>query len=444
PKLDVDEHGWVKRLEPGCYAETPMCTIDGGHFPSGVYTVFYCGKGKITFMNATVQKEEPGRIEVAVESKYGAFWLQIRETDPENPIRDIRVYMPGYGTSKSRKAYGEWNPGFLATWRGVDTVRFMDMQETNNSELEKWSDRPVREDGTFTRNGAPVETLCDLANRLDANPWFCVPHLADDDFVRNMARTIRKNLKPGLKVYVEYSNEVWNGQFKQCQYAEKMGKAILPDGKPWECAWAWTGHRSVEIFKIFEKEFGPEKERLVRVIATQAANAYVSERILEVNDAGKHADALAIAPYVMQCINSEWADGVVSAGVPGCKEYMEKTALPQAIKWIQEQKKIADKYGLELVCYEAGQHLVGLWGANDRPEVNEICYAVNASEEMGKIYEAYFRAWEECGGGLMCHFSSTGQWSKWGCWGLRQYADEKPEQYPKFREFLKAMERWNK
>ena len=35
PALALDEHGWVKRLDPDCWAETPLCTIEGGHYPSG-------------------------------------------------------------------------------------------------------------------------------------------------------------------------------------------------------------------------------------------------------------------------------------------------------------------------------------------------------------------------------------------------------------------------
>ena len=34
PELAVDEFGWVKRLEPGCYAEAMLCTISGGHYPA--------------------------------------------------------------------------------------------------------------------------------------------------------------------------------------------------------------------------------------------------------------------------------------------------------------------------------------------------------------------------------------------------------------------------
>ncbi len=32
PQLLLDEYGWVRRLEKDCFAETPLCTIDGGHY----------------------------------------------------------------------------------------------------------------------------------------------------------------------------------------------------------------------------------------------------------------------------------------------------------------------------------------------------------------------------------------------------------------------------
>ena len=43
PPLDLDEHGWLRRFEPGCTAETMLCKVDGGHHPSGRYTVLCDG-----------------------------------------------------------------------------------------------------------------------------------------------------------------------------------------------------------------------------------------------------------------------------------------------------------------------------------------------------------------------------------------------------------------
>jgi hypothetical protein len=55
---------------------------------------------------------------------------------------------------------------------------------------------------------------------------------------------------------------------------------------------------------------------------------------------------------------------------------------------------------------------------------------------LAGIYAKYYAAWETSGGDLLCHFSSVGQWSKWGSWGLLQYADDDPRQSPKFTATL--------
>ena len=47
PELDLDKRGYVRRLELGCYAESIVCTIDGNHYPSGIYTMFFEGTGEI-------------------------------------------------------------------------------------------------------------------------------------------------------------------------------------------------------------------------------------------------------------------------------------------------------------------------------------------------------------------------------------------------------------
>ena len=70
--------------------------------------------------------------------------------------------------------------------------------------------------------------------------------------------------------------------------------------------------------------------------------------------------------------------------------YCEEKILPETIDMMKKQKEVADRYGLGLVSYEAGQHLVGLWGANDSEELNAILVGANRSSRMGDIYRKYF------------------------------------------------------
>jgi len=432
PALDLDAHGWVKQLESGCWAETPLCTIDGGHYPSGWYTVLYEGRGKLDVWGAArVESEQPGRMVLSVDSTKGGFFLRLLETDPADYVRHIRVIMPGFERTYRQNP---WNPTFLARWRGVACLRFMDFMYTNGSEIRTWDQRPTLQDATFSRKGVALEWMIDLCNRLDADAWFCMPHLADDDFIRRFAQMVHERLEPQRRVYVEYSNEVWNGMFAQSRWAGQQGVALGFAEKTWEGAWRYTAYRSVQIFRIWEQVFGG-RERLVRVLPSQAANPYVARQVVTWQDAYKHADALAIAPYISMNLRpggSPDAKQVADWSVDQVMDYVEQTALPRAIEWIQKNKEVADEFGLKLIAYEAGQHLVGVGGGENIEPLTVLLHKANRHPRMADVYAKYYAAWEQTGGDLLCHFSSVGRWSKWGSWGLLEYADEDPTRSPKF------------
>ncbi len=442
PELELDENGWVKKLEEDCWAEVPLCTIPDGHYPAGIYTVMYDGKGKLEFGNAKIVSEQDGIIEIDVDAKNGSFWVRIKETDSQDYIRNIRVYLPGYASETSRAETGIWNPEFLNRWKGMKIFRTMDWQATNGSKLKVWSDRPRVEEAVYSRAGMPYELICDFINHTRADLWICVPDDVDDEFVRNLATLLKTELDSQKKIYVEYSNEVWNSQFEQNHRAAQKGRALGMAESDWEAAWLYTARRSVEIFSIFEDVFGGT-ERLIRLLPSQSANPYVSEQIVKFEDAWKHADALAIAPYIGWSVSADEKDEAIGLGLDGVLDRLENKILPETIDIMKKQKELADKYGLALVAYEAGQHLVGLWVANDDENLNNIMISANKSERMGEIYEKYFKAWEDIGGAAMCHFSSVGGWSKWGSWGLIQYADETTKDSPKYRATLEWAEKWN-
>ncbi|MGV3485172.1 MAG: hypothetical protein ACO1RT_12205 [Planctomycetaceae bacterium] len=438
PELTLDPQGWVTQLEPGCWAETPLCTIEGGRFPQGRYVVLYDGQGKIAFNGARIVEERPGRMVIEPQGN-GGFFLQIRQIDATDPIRNLRVIMPGFESSYREQIF---RPGFLEMWRGMASIRFMDWMHTNNSHVQRWEDRPKLDNFSWSR-GIPLEVMIDLSNRLKADPWFCIPHLADDDYVRRFASTVKQQLDPDLKVYVEYSNEVWNGQFAQSKYAGEQGRQLRFSDKPWEAAWRYTAHRSVQIFSIFEDVFGG-KDRLVRVLPSQAANAHVGREVVNWQDAHQHADALAIAPYVSMNISMQGgktlpgAETVASWSVDQVLDYLEQTALPESIRWIRENKDVADSRGLKLIAYEAGQHAVGIQGAENVDRLTELLHAANRHERMGSIYGKYLDAWRAEGGGLMAIFSSVSRWNKWGSWGLLEYYDQPVDEVAKARVVLES------
>lgn len=440
PALDLDEHGWVRRLEPGSYAEIPLCNIPGGHYPGGEYTLLYEGDGRLEAVHAAeVISREPGRLRLRVNPAKGPFFLRLLETNPQNYLRRIRVFMPGFTDGSD-----PWNPAFLRRWQGMACFRFMDWMETNGSPVASWEDRPRLEDAGFAGQGIAPEHLIDLCNRQQADAWFCMPHLADDGYVRSFAELVKARLAPPLRVYLEYSNEVWNGQFPQSRYAAEQGiKAGLgPPQRPWEAGWHFTARRSLEIFRIWEEVLGG-RERLVRVLPSQAANAEVSRQVCDFEQAAEQADALAIAPYLTLVLSSKskpTASEAAAWSVEQVLDHVEGVCLPQSIRWMRESQAVARQRGLSLVAYEAGQHLVGVLGAENDERLTWLLQAANAHPRMGEIYRRYYEAWVQEGGDLLCHFSSVCPWSKWGSWGLLQHAGEEAAAPPKFTATL----RWAK
>lgn len=110
--------------------------------------------------------------------------------------------------------------------------------------------------------------------------------------------------------------------------------------------------------------------------------------------------------------------------------------LPECVRWIKDNKKVADKYKMKLVAYEAGQHLVGVGGGENNEKLTSLLMAANRHPRMGQFYTRYLDAWRDAGGDLCGIFSSVGKFSKWGSWGLLEYYDDDT---PKFQAVL----RWN-
>ena len=430
PALEIDEHGWVKRLEPDCIAIVIVCGIKGGHYPSGNYTVLYDGEGELAFRNAATNKDivskSSGKIIVKVNANK-PFHLEINSTNPLNYLRNIRVIMPGF---ESDYALNPWHPQFIKRWSGIACIRLMDFMMTNNSTQVIWDDRPKLTDASFIKKGVPLELMLDLANRLEAEPWFCMPHLADDAYIKQFAQLVKASLKPNLRAWVEYSNEVWNNGFKQTKYANQMGQALNVLGQSSYATAHYYAHRSMQIFDIWQAVYGGNSG-FVKVLATQAANTHLAETILNFKNAAKQADVLAIAPYVTVNITPRskgdlQISEVATWNLDKLFAHIFAVAMPKSQQWMQQNKKIADEYGLKLVAYESGQHLAGALGTENNEAITKLFTEANADPRMGEVYSQNLNAWAEAGGDLNCSYNSVSKWSKWGSWGLLQYYDDVP------------------
>jgi hypothetical protein len=436
--LDLDPRGWVKSLAPGQFAETLIHIDIGNHYPAGNYVCLFDGRGELEFSNAAQGRQvAANKYAVTVDPGRGFIALRVRKVDPKNPVKNIRLVKAEYErTHKTQPFY----PDFLKRYKGFHVIRFMDWQRTNNSKIEKWADRSQPDDSTQAgEKGVALEYCVQLANALDADPWLCIPHKADDDYVRKFAALVKKMLNPKRKVYVEYSNETWNTIFDQAKYCKDKGLAMGLSTNEYEAQLRYSAQRSVEIFKIFEAEF-KDKNRLVRVLATHSANPWTGTTAMDWKDASQNSDAIAIAPYFGNAFGDpKTVDKVAAMTVDelldGCQQMIADNKKTNATYAAEAKKR-----NLKLMAYESGQHLVGVGEAANNEKLMNLFHAANRHPRMKDLYLEDLKNWAEIGGSTYCVFSSVGKYTKWGSWGVMEWSDQKESEAPK----MMALREWMK
>ena len=434
PALALDPDGWIKGLEPGQYASTIMCS-EGGQ-PQGRYLCLYDGQGTLEFSgSATVVDGAPGRLLVNVSGDKQII-LNLLATDPQNPVRNIRLVLPGL---ENRFEKDPFTPYFLQRTSRFDVIRFMDWARTNNSTLSEWENRTKPTHATqAASSGVALEYMIELCNRTGASPWFCMPHLASDSFVRQFADQVRSQLDRKSAVYVEHSNELWNPQFKQTTYAREKGGQLGLSNNSFQAQLLYHAKRSVEIFKIWREVFGNDK-RLVCVLGSQTANPWVTEQVINFPEADQYANAVAVAPYFGTQLGlarkTDHAKLSLDEIFAKCQAEIQENA-----EKVQRTVQLAGQKNLKVVAYEGGQHLCGVEGAENNTALTTLFHSANRDPRMKSLYVTSMNAWRASGGDLFCLYNSVARPSKWGSWGLLESEGQDPKTSPKYQaitSFLK-------
>jgi hypothetical protein len=461
PNVALDATGNLASLAPGQTVTTYMLWDLQKHYPAGQYTVLYEGDASGVEYSAGATKNvalsKPGRDVLDVDPTRNGIQMTVKSLNPNDKLRNVHVILPGgscsndqlkmctddatCGANNTCKKFVDnyesqvFYPPFLEKIRHNKIIRFMDWLATNDSQLVHFADRPKLGDARYTVKGSPIELAIDVANRIGADPWINIPHMADDDFITQTATIVKSRMAPGHKVYVEYSNEVWNAQFKQFQYAFQQGRALgFSPGNDFGALLSFQSKRSVDVFKSFTSVFGDDaKTRLVRVMGSQAANDYVSDYELMFQDAYKQTDAVAIAPYFGGYLGTPDQKARVDAmNLDQLFSEIDTKALPEAIGWMNATSAVAKKYNVKMVAYEGGQHTVGVTGQENDATLNTLFDALNRDPRMKGVYKKYLDAWKASGGDMFVHFVNCGLYNKFGRWGAMEYLDEPREMAPKY------------
>ena len=441
-ELELDEHGWIARLEAGQAAAVLLARDIEGHYPGGRWRLEYQGQGRLEArLDGRLESTRPGERRLRVTPSNAGIHLVLLESDPDDPLRDIRLYPEGL-----EEGSGPFQPAALQLLAPFQALRFMDWQRTNNSAQRHWEERPLPSDAVQTgASGVALEFMLELANELGADPWLCVPHLADDDYVRAFATLVRDGLAPERRVYLEYSNEVWNGMFEQARWAREQGLALGLADDAFLAQMRLYSQRSVEVFEICSEVFSESPARLVRVLAGPAINSWAGRQLLDWKDAWQSADAYAIAPYFGHALGQAETAAQVAALPP--RELFERldAEMRTSLARVAEHARLARERGLELLAYEGGQHLVGQGAAVENQALVHLFQSVNRDPRMGALYTRSLELWREAGGGLFFAWNAVERSSKWGSWGAREFMDQEAAQAPKYealRRFSSEVAPW--
>ena len=355
----------------------------------------------------------------------GSARIDLIATSAGDPVRaiDCRLLTDG--------ADAVFAPQLLDYLKPFGVLRFLDWSSANSNPASvTWATRgQPRGNSIGGSDGTALEYQVALANAVDASPWFTIPMNADEDYHRRAALLVKAAIPANRQVYVELSNEVWNYAFGQANQAKAEGVAAKLSDDPYQAALRRYAERVTAAMTIWSQVFADRPGQLVRVLGVQSSNAWAGEVTLDWKDTAKHVDAIAIAPYfsVDLATGGTATAPQVSRVAAAARETLAREVPPYAA--------LAKKYGLRLVTYEAGQHLVD-------PARVPLVTAINSDPAMEAIYRQYLADWQAATGDLMTLYAATGPMSQYGAWGLREYAGQPIADTPKLRGVLDYAKGW--
>jgi hypothetical protein len=411
----------------------------GGNAGSSVSTGSSAGTGSSASAgsggstNAFINPKPGGELFVGTN-----FW------NPDwQPSADYFTVTPG----KAFTGDNPWQPQFLADLAPYSVLRFMDFNLTNTSASNddagsphinwNWDTRPLKGDANALHSPVALEWQIDLCNRTHKDYWINVPHHAStnaspsdpSDYWSKLATLIHDQLDPNLRVYVEWSNEVWNSGFGQSGYATSQAHSVLgiygyndqdsthPATPGYVSASsAYYVYSAVRMFEAFEAVFGKGSPQLVKVLSGFAEGGNPQG----VNTCGDHKTALAdhkqinpnqtmpdvytIAPYVDATVSGTSATDDLSGPTTQVSDHLACLA----------------GIGVPLITYEGGVHESGC-----NPSATDLQHLAAFHDVVSHYLDALKTAGLK---GPYIQYTHSGE-----CWGLKQSTTDSATNAPGYK-----------
>lgn len=424
---------------------------DGAEGRKGLYILTYEGRASLQMKGAArVVRSGLGQI-IFENTTGGAFWLDIVSIDPGDPPRAITVVRAE--NAGLVEAGAMFDPEWLSIVADARELRFVGWMEVNSglTTNDTWAERPKPGEASWTERGVPVEVMVRLANEAGIDPWFTMPHAADDAYFRAFATYVRDTLDPRLKAHVEYSNETWNSAFEQFHWLRdqaiaEWGPGIADD---WYAIFTYHAKRATEVALVWEDVFGAEAPaRLVNILGTQIGNVWMSEAQLNASEWASRDPANFVPPTeVFEELAATTYFGTALVANPALRSELKLRAasgesgayswmfegitrkgpvedsIPVVMEWLAAQREQVERLGLRFVSYEGGQHVHHSFAVDglteaEAEEMSGFLGGFVRSPEMAALYDQLWTGWREVGQGPFMQHVEMEAPSRHGSWGL--------------------------
>lgn len=458
----TDENGYPLSIPSNRSFLDTVIFADNPTVSAGRYVVMWDGVGTISWQGGTVVSQSSNQ--QVVDFGTGNIVLTLNKTGStpgaSDYFKNLRIVRQD---QLSLYQSGEiFNPAFLAKLKGFRRLRFMDWMGTNFSQQKDWANRPKPSDYTYADKGCPIEVMVALCNKLQVHPWFCMPHLATDNYVEKFATLVRDTLQSSLQIFLEFSNETWNWQFTQATWCLNAGKALWGSDVG-DAHVQYTGMRACQNTQTWKRVFGSAASRVFGVLATQTAWKGLEESLLNApkfiaSGGTRPADVCklyAITFYFSgNLIHPDYLNQVLTwrsdsdKGIAKAAEQIRSgTLIPKSNDFLTDVKsyltyhaQVAARNGMALVGYEGNPHVLAFASAGDNAEAVSFATEIHRSPAMQQLIEENLANWKQAGGTCAFQFTDIGPYTKWGCWGALESVYQNTS--PKWQALQNTMKLW--
>lgn len=361
-------------------------------------------------------------------------------TSPLNSgITHLRVTRPGYAHSTTQIFHTPFLDMIASA--PLNHVRAMDYTLVNHKEpdypgVTEWSMRNLDSDATWSdnplriRGGASWENVIALANATNKHLWINVPVSATTDYVTQLATLLKNNLNSGLEIYLESSNEVWNGSFKQSDWNAQQANDLFSKARGGVNETKNHARRTVELVNIFAGVFGQSaiNSRIKAVWGWQSGCCLTNFDwgLQYITDTFGPPSNFLTAVHGTTYYNPS---GATSTATPEqiLQAMSQNSDDSRSIR--SELNAKADQWNLQYWCYEGGPDTGGGSTTNVGNRILAERLPAHGPVLEKNVRDNFFNL----GGDMYTHYMMVASaYSRYGCWGLTDDATN-PDRNAKFQ-----------